>query len=97
METLSTTFLPGTTTQVQIGTYRVTSSVAKYYGATTLDPEKATNLSAGIVLTPIEDLVVTLDASGRNGTAEWERVPVADRGSAGDPNYVNNVEAQADF
>lgn len=42
-------------------------------------------------------LVVTLDASGRNGTAEWERVPVADRGSAGDPNYVNNVEAQADF
>jgi hypothetical protein len=42
-------------------------------------------------------LVVTLDASGRNGSAEWERVPVADRGSAGDPNYVNNVEAQADF
>jgi hypothetical protein len=42
-------------------------------------------------------LVVTLDASGRNGAAEWERVPVADRGTAGDPNYVNNVEAQADF
>ena len=42
-------------------------------------------------------LVVTLDASGRNGAAEWERVPVAERGTAGDPNYVNNVEAQADF
>jgi hypothetical protein len=42
-------------------------------------------------------LVVTLDANGRNGTAEWERVPVADRGTSGDPNYVNNVEAQADF
>ena len=42
-------------------------------------------------------LVVTVDASGRNGTAEWERVPVADRGTVGDPNYVNNVEAQADF
>jgi len=42
-------------------------------------------------------LVVTLDASGRNGAAEWEQVPVADRGTAGDPNYVNNVEAQADF
>ncbi len=42
-------------------------------------------------------LVVTLDATGRNGSAEWERVPVAERGSAGDPNYVKNVEAQADF
>lgn len=42
-------------------------------------------------------LVVTLDAAGRNGVAEWERVPVTDRGSSGDPNYVNNVEAQADF
>ncbi len=42
-------------------------------------------------------LVVALDATGRIGTAEWERVPVAERGSAGDPNYVNNVEAQADF
>ena len=42
-------------------------------------------------------LVVTLDASGRNGAAEWEQVPVADRGTSGDPNYVNNVEAQADF
>jgi iron complex outermembrane recepter protein len=62
VETLSTTFTPGTTTQVQIGTYRVTSSVAQFYGATTLDPETSTNLSAGIVLTPIEDLVVTLDA-----------------------------------
>lgn len=42
-------------------------------------------------------LVVTLDASGLNGAAEWERVPVVDRGRSGDPNYVNNVEAQADF
>jgi hypothetical protein len=42
-------------------------------------------------------LVVTLDASGHNGAAEWERVPVNERGTSGDPNYVNNVEAQADF
>jgi iron complex outermembrane receptor protein len=62
VETLSTTFIPGTTTQVQIGTYRVTSAIAQFYGATTLEPEESTNLSAGIVLTPIEDLVVTLDA-----------------------------------
>jgi iron complex outermembrane recepter protein len=61
VETLSTTFLPGTPTQVQIGTYPVTSSVAKYYGATALRPEESTNLSGGIVLTPIEALLVTLD------------------------------------
>lgn len=42
-------------------------------------------------------LVVTLDATGKAGAAEWERVPVSARGTAGDPNYVNNVEAQADF
>jgi iron complex outermembrane receptor protein len=61
VETLSTTFLPGTTTQVQIGTYPVTSVAAKYYGAVPLKPEESTNLSAGIVLTPIRDLLVTLD------------------------------------
>jgi iron complex outermembrane recepter protein len=62
VETLSTTFIPGTTTQVQIGTYRVTSAIAQFYGATTLEPEESTNLSAGIVLTPIDSLVISLDA-----------------------------------
>ena len=62
VETLSTTFIPGTTTQVQIGTYRVTSSIAQFYGATTLEPEESTNLSAGIVLTPMANLNITLDA-----------------------------------
>jgi iron complex outermembrane receptor protein len=61
VETLSTTFLPGTTTQVQIGTYPVTSADAKYYGAVPLKPEKSTNLSAGIVLTPLPKLLVTID------------------------------------
>jgi iron complex outermembrane receptor protein len=61
VETLSTTFLPGTTTQVQIGTYPVTSADAKYYGAKALKPEESTNLSGGIVLTPIQDMLVTLD------------------------------------
>ncbi len=61
VETLSTTFLPGTTTQVQIGTYQVTSPDAKFFGAKALRPEESTNLSAGIVLTPIQDLLVTLD------------------------------------
>src|SRR5712671_3721281 len=61
VETLSTTFLPGTTTQVQIGTYQVGSADAKYYGAKALKPEESTNLSAGIVLTPIRDMLLTLD------------------------------------
>ncbi|HWS62570.1 MAG TPA: TonB-dependent receptor [Steroidobacteraceae bacterium] len=61
VETLSTTFLPGTSTQVQIGTYPVTSAAAKYYGAVPLKPEESTNISAGIVLTPIQDMLVTLD------------------------------------
>jgi iron complex outermembrane receptor protein len=46
---------------VQIGTYPVTSADAKYYGAVPLKPEESTNLSGGIVLTPIQDMLVTLD------------------------------------
>ena len=42
-------------------------------------------------------LIVTLAPNGQTGTAEWERVPVNERGTSGDPNYVNKVEAQADF
>jgi iron complex outermembrane recepter protein len=61
VETLSTTFLPGTTTQVQIGTYPVTSADAKYYGAKALKPEESTNISGGIVLTPLKNLLVTID------------------------------------
>jgi iron complex outermembrane receptor protein len=93
VETLSTTFLPGTTTQVQIGTYRVTSSVAQYYGATSLDPETSTNLSAGIVLTPIEDLVITLDAyrievDDRIGISQQFTVTQADIDALADLSYV---------
>ena len=61
VETLSTTFIPGTATQVQIGTYPVTSSIAKYYGATTLRPEESDNFSAGVVLTPLQNLLLTVD------------------------------------
>jgi iron complex outermembrane receptor protein len=62
VQTLSTTFLPGTATQAQIDTVPVTSAIAKYYGATAIRPEESTNFSGGIVLTPVEDLLVTLDA-----------------------------------
>ena len=61
VETLSTTFTPGTTNQVQIGTYPVTSSIAKYYGAVALKPEESTNYSAGLVFTPAPDLLITVD------------------------------------
>jgi iron complex outermembrane recepter protein len=93
VETLSTTFIPGTATQVQIGTYPVTSSVAKYYGATALKPEESTNLSAGIVLTPIEDLLVTLDGYSievrhRIGISQQFNVTQADIAKLSDLAYV---------
>ena len=93
VETLSTTFLPGTATQVQIGTYPVTSSVAKYYGATALKPEESTNLSAGIVLTPVQDLLVTLDGyqitvRHRIGISQQFNVTAADISKLSDLAYV---------
>jgi iron complex outermembrane receptor protein len=94
VETLSTTFLPGSAgTQVQIGTYPVTSSVAKYYGATALRPEESTNLSAGIVLTPITSLLVTLDGYSidvrhRIGISQQFNVTQADINKLPDLAYV---------
>ena len=70
VETLSTTFATGSAQQVQIGTYPVTSSVAKYYGATALKPEDSTNLSGGIVLTPGLNALVTID---------WYQIDVRNR------------------
>ena len=61
VQTLSTTFVPGTANQVQIGTYPVTSPIAQFYGAVPLKPEKSKNASAGIVLTPIERMLLTID------------------------------------
>jgi iron complex outermembrane receptor protein len=93
VETLSTTFIPGTATQVQIGTYPVTSSVAKYYGATALRPEESTNLSAGIVLTPVTSLLLTLDGYNitvrhRIGISQQFNVTQADIQKLADLAYV---------
>jgi iron complex outermembrane receptor protein len=93
VETLSTTFIPGTATQVQIGTYPVTSSVAKYYGAKALRPEESTNFSAGIVLTPLEGLLVTLDGYSievrhRIGISQQFTVTQADITNLSDLAYV---------
>jgi iron complex outermembrane recepter protein len=59
--TISTTFLPGNPTNVQIGTYPVTSPIARFYGATPLRPEEATNLAAGLVFTLPDKTLLTLD------------------------------------
>jgi iron complex outermembrane receptor protein len=93
VETLSTTFVPGTATQVQIGTYPVTSSVAKYYGAKALRPEESTNFSGGIVLTPLQALVVTLDGYSidvrhRIGISQQFTVTQADINNLHDLAYV---------
>ena len=95
VETLSTTFIPGTATQVQIGTYPVTSSIAKYYGATTLRPEESTNLSAGFVLTPLEALLVTVDwysieVRHRIGISQQFNVTAADIAKLSDLAYVGD-------
>ena len=83
VETLSTTFVPGTANQVQIGTYPVTSSVAQYYGAVPLKPEKSKNYSAGIVLTPLERMLLTIDGykikvTDRIGISQTFNVTAAD-------------------
>jgi iron complex outermembrane receptor protein len=93
VETLSTTFIPGTANQVQIGTYPVTSSVAQYFGAVALKPEESTNLSGGIVLTPVQDLDVTLDAyqikvRNRIGISQQFNVTPADIARLSDLAYV---------
>ena len=90
--------------QVQTGTYPVTSDIAQYYGATSLNPEKSVNLGGGIVLKPADKLTVTLDGytvkvKNRIGISQTFRVTAADLvalpslavvGLAGDVNYFTN-------
>ncbi len=90
--------------QVQTGTYPVTSDIAQYYGATSLNPEKSVNLGGGIVLTPADRLTITLDAytvkvKNRIGISQTFTVTAADLvalpalavvGLAGDVNYFTN-------
>ena len=60
VQIITTTFRAGE--QVQVGTYPVTSDVAKHFGATTLGPEKSTNLGAGLVFEPSAATTLTIDA-----------------------------------
>ena len=59
VQVLTTTFIAGD--QVQVGTYPVTSSIAQYFGATTLGAERSTNFGAGIVIKPASNFTLTID------------------------------------
>ena len=47
--------------QVQTGTYPVTSSIAQFYGATDLKPERSTNYGAGFIIKPSGAFTLTVD------------------------------------
>ena len=90
--------------QVQTGTYPTTSSIAQFYGAQSLQPEKSRNYGAGIILKPFDDFTLTIDGyiidvRNRIGISQTFRVTAADVaalpalaivGVDGDVNYFTN-------
>ena len=58
-QVLTTNFQAGVS--VQTGTFPVTSSVAQYFGAKALKPERSTNYGVGFVFKPASDLTLTVD------------------------------------
>jgi iron complex outermembrane receptor protein len=58
---IATTFDPGNPNPIESATLPVTDPAAQFFGATPLTPEKATNLSAGLVLTPLDGATLTVD------------------------------------
>ena len=90
--------------QIQTGTYPVTSSIAQYYGAQSLQPEKSNNYGAGFILKPIDNLTLTvdgyiIDVRDRIGISQTFTVTQADLnalpalavvGLGGDVNYFTN-------
>ena len=58
-QVLTTNFQAGVS--VQTGTFPVTSSVAQYFGAKALKPERSTNYGVGFVFKPSSDLSLTVD------------------------------------
>jgi iron complex outermembrane receptor protein len=63
-------FVAGSTTPLQTGTFAVTHPAAIYYGAVPVKPEKSVNLTAGIVITP---------GSGTNLTIDYYNIRIRDR------------------
>lgn len=58
----TTDFHPGDPIAYQVGTISVDRPVTRALGATDLKPEKSTNLSLGLVLRPVDNASLTLDA-----------------------------------
>ncbi len=56
---LTTNFVGGN--QVQTGTYSNSSTIAQYYGAKNLGPEKSYNYGVGFVAKPLHNLTLTVD------------------------------------
>ncbi|MEP7222538.1 MAG: TonB-dependent receptor [Novosphingobium sp.] len=54
-------FVAGSTTPVQTGTFAVNSPAALYFGAVPVKPERSTNLTGGIVITPGGRTNLTID------------------------------------
>ena len=83
-QVLTTNFLFGQS--VQVGTYPVTSEIAQYFGAESLKPAKATNYGLGFVLTPTNNLTLTVDAYS---------IKVRDRIFISQPFFVTNADIAA--
>jgi len=61
-QTVSTTFIAGVTTPFEIRTFPASSPVAQAFGAEALTPEESLSYSLGLVLQPVDNLYVTVDA-----------------------------------
>jgi iron complex outermembrane receptor protein len=104
-EILTTAFRAGTGEQVQTGTYRVNSSISRYFGAVPLGPERSTNFGAGFVFNPSSALTLTVDGyiikvRNRIGISRVYTVTTADLlalpalaavGDGGDVQYFTNA------
>jgi iron complex outermembrane recepter protein len=103
VEILTTNFRSGN--QVQTGTYPVRSSIAQFYGARALRPERSVNFGVGFIAKPVDRLTVTVDAysitvTNRIGISQTYSVTAANLiaqpslisvGLGGDVNYFTNA------
>lgn len=71
---------------VQTGTYPVTSDIARYYGAVSLNPEESVNFGVGFVYEPTDAMTLTVDGysikvTDRIGISQSFNVTQADLGN----------------
>ena len=60
VQILTTNFVSGG--QVQTGTFPVGSTIAQFYGAESLTPERSTNFGLGFIFKPVSAFTLTVDA-----------------------------------